>query len=333
VRRLACATVLLCALFTGCSLQTTGALKGNLHLQARFSDVGDLVSGEAVDVGDVQVGSVTNIHLDRYTAVVTLAIESHQKLPTGTMAVLSQTTLLGEPYVRLQLPANADLTHGPWMKTGDNIPTSATPSIEVFTGEAANIVGALASGDLSSALQALSQGLDGRGPELHQVIVDLTQVAAAVASQQANLGTIIDSSGKLGASLAGGSAQIGVLVDDLAAATTTLAANRLKLIASLTQLTRLAGDLNSEVINPHLAQIEQLIANLSPILSETAQAKTSVEGLVTGLKTFVLALPKAISGGQILLNVWVAGLVHDGGATNPFTPSSPSLSSLLAPPQ
>jgi phospholipid/cholesterol/gamma-HCH transport system substrate-binding protein len=320
--------------FGGCSLQTTGAVKGNLHLLARFSDVGNLVAGEAVDINDVQVGSVIDITLDHYTAVVTLAIASEQKVPVGTTAVLSQTTLLGEPYVGLQLPTNADPTRGPMLKSGDYLRTSTTQSIEVFTGEAASIVGALTAGNLGSALQALSQGLGGRGPELHQIIIDLTQVAAALATQQDNLTTIIDSSAQLGASLAGGDAQIGVLVDDLASATTTLAANRQKLITSLTQLTRLAGDLNYEVIIPHLTQIEQLISNLSPILSQAAQAKTTVENLVVGLKTFVLALPKAFSDGQAILNVWVAGLVQDGGGTtSSFTPAAPSLTSLLAPPK
>jgi phospholipid/cholesterol/gamma-HCH transport system substrate-binding protein len=337
MRRGACASLVVGSLvfgssLAGCSLQTTGALKGNLHLRAEFSDVQELVPGEEVDIADVQVGTVTSIRLDGYEALVTMAIKSDQKVPEGTTAVLSQTSLLGEQYIDLELPAHFDLRTGPWVQSGATLASSATEGIEAFVGQASDVLGALDVGDLASALQALSQGLGGRGPELNEIIVQLAQVAHAVSGQTSDLATVVDGLGQLGASVAPSSQQLGGLVDQLASSTTVLAVDRQKLIGTLTQLTRLAGDLNREVLVPHLDQVETLIADLGPVLGSLVQSQTQVEGLITGLDHFVTTIQHATYQGQLLIFLWLDGLVDDHGNILPL-PRATSLSSLLAPPR
>jgi hypothetical protein len=98
----------------------------------------------------------------------------------------------------------------------------------------------------------------------------------------------------------------------------------------LTQLTRLAGDLNSDILGPHLTQIETLINQLEPILAAAVQSKSTLEGLVTGLRSFVDTIPTAVYRGNLLIFMWLAGLVNDHGGTTNLA-ASPSLTSVLAP--
>jgi phospholipid/cholesterol/gamma-HCH transport system substrate-binding protein len=332
VGALVAAAVVAVVVLASCSLQTTGAIKGNLHLSATFSDVQDLVAGEAVEISDVQIGSVTAIKLAGYQAVVTLAIKSSQRVPRGAVAVLTQTSLLGEQYVDIQLPPHFDPATGPWLASGQAIPTQETQGIESFAGEAATIAGALTSGDISAAVTALSQGLNGKGPALHQTIADLAAVIHTIAAQRTDLAAVLDNAGRLGASLASGSNEIGTLIDNLASTTAVLAQDRQKLIASVDQLSRLAGDLNTEVLQPHLAQLETILAQLNPVVADLVSNKSDLEGLVSGLHRFVDLIPQAVYQGQLLVSVWLAGLVKAGGATSPFTQSQlPSLTSLLTP--
>jgi phospholipid/cholesterol/gamma-HCH transport system substrate-binding protein len=325
------AGAVLAAALGGCSLQTTGALKGNLHLQARFGDVQQLVPGEAVEIDDVPVGSVTSIHLDGYQAVVTMSVQTGRKVPVGTVAVLSQATLLGEQYVDLELPARFDHHRGPWVGSGTTLPSGSTAGIEEFVSRAGDVLGALTAGNVASTVQALATGLTGRGPELNQLIAELAQVARAVAGQASDLGTVIDGLGSLGRSLAPASTQLGALIDDLTSSTGVLAANRQRLLSTLTQLTRLAGDLNAEVLVPHLAQVEGLIAELGPILGSAVQKQSQIGDLITGLRRFVDVFPHAAYQGQLLIFFFLAGAVL-GTGTTVRTSAAPSLTDLLRPP-
>lgn len=325
-------SVLCGAALVGCSLQTTGAIKGNLHLRAQFNDVQNLVAGEAVEVADVQVGSVISIRLTGYQPTVTMAIKSKQKIPVGTVAVLNQVSLLGEQYIDLHFPAHFDPNAGPWVKSGDQLPTSSTQGVEQFVNQASNLVGAIDAGDLAASFQALDEGLAGRGPALNQIIASLTQVAHAINGQSGDLATIIDGLGKLGTPLANGSNQIGALIDSLASSTGLLATDRQKIISSIGQLTRLAGDLNREVLLPHLDQIETLLGQLDPVLGSLAQSRTQLGDLAGKLKIFVDQIPKAVYNSTILFYAWLAGTVKPGGGTEPLpVVGTPLLQSLLGP--
>jgi phospholipid/cholesterol/gamma-HCH transport system substrate-binding protein len=202
--------------------------------------------------------------------------------------------------------------------------------VEQFVDQASSLVGAIDAGDLASTFQALDQGLGGRGPALNQIIAELSQVLRAISGQQGDLATIIDGFGRLGTPLAGGSDQIGALIDSLASSTGVLAQDRQKILTSIGQLTRLAGDLNREVLVPHLQQIETLLGQLDPVLGSLAKSRSQLGELAGRLKVFVDQIPKAVYNSTILFYAWFAGTVKPGGATAPL-PGVPLLTQLLTP--
>jgi phospholipid/cholesterol/gamma-HCH transport system substrate-binding protein len=306
------------AVCAGCSLQTTGALKGNLHLRATFPDVQQLAAGEAVEISDVQVGSVTGIHLKGYQAVVNMSLKSGTKIPQGTTALLTQTSLLGEQYIDLQFPPSYDPTTGPWMKSGDVLPPKATEGLEIFAGQAASVLAAITSGDLASAVRAIYEGIGGRGPEINAIISQLSKLLDALSAQQPAITATIDGLSRLGSTLAGGTGELTALVDNLTSATGVFATDRQKLMTALSQLTTLAANLNNDVLAPHLDQIESLLAKLDPVLGQLVASKPLLERLIDGLKAFVDIVPRARFGDSLALYAWIAGLMSANGQTHPL---------------
>ncbi len=66
-----------------------------------FRDVLDLVPQSTVKVNDVNVGKVTDVRLDGFTADVTVQLRKDTELPDNAVATIRQTSLLGEKFVSL----------------------------------------------------------------------------------------------------------------------------------------------------------------------------------------------------------------------------------------
>ena len=74
-------------------------------VQIQFLDVLDLVPQSGVRVADVAVGRVEDIELsDDWTALVTVEVNGDVDLPANAVAMIQQSSLLGEKYVELAAP-------------------------------------------------------------------------------------------------------------------------------------------------------------------------------------------------------------------------------------
>lgn len=74
------------------------------HIRTNFLKTGGLEVGADVRIAGVKVGSVFNVELNRqdWTADVVLSIDSDVKLPVDTEAVIADSGLMGDKYVRLK---------------------------------------------------------------------------------------------------------------------------------------------------------------------------------------------------------------------------------------
>lgn len=73
-----------------------------IPIEARFASVGELKIGAAVKIAGVKIGTVQDIELDRYAALVELAVDRGVPLPKDTIASIRTEGLLGEAYVLLR---------------------------------------------------------------------------------------------------------------------------------------------------------------------------------------------------------------------------------------
>ncbi|MGM0425340.1 MAG: outer membrane lipid asymmetry maintenance protein MlaD [Thermodesulfobacteriota bacterium] len=94
------------------------------QLQARFSNVGGLRSGNSVQIAGVQVGQVQDIELDqeRYVALVQLQIREGVRLTDDTMAAIKTSGLIGDKYISLS-PGGS----GIYLEPGETIIETQSP--------------------------------------------------------------------------------------------------------------------------------------------------------------------------------------------------------------
>lgn len=131
--------------------------------------------GAQVMVRGVQVGEVRTVSADGAGARLELAMQPAQlsRLPANVSAEMLPTTLFGERYVNLVLPAQpvaARLANGSVIRqnrSADGL------EIEQVLNNLLPMLAAAEPDKLSLTLTALAQGLQGRGKELGQGLVDL----------------------------------------------------------------------------------------------------------------------------------------------------------------
>jgi len=287
----------------GCSLP--GRVGGPVELTAVFDDSSDLVVHHAVQVADVRVGSISSIELtDDFRALVTMEIKDGLELPADSVAVLRQTSLLGEKFVELRPRTpddgcdDAPAAGAAVLVDGDRVAcTLEAPELESVTEQAVEILSVVAANrveDLQTLVETGAVGFGGRSEELRGLIDDLVTVSATLADQTSNLVSIIDGLDRATATLAGGNDDLDALLGNLAEATTVLAEDREQAVATLEQLTRLARDQNELVFEPYLEQTTRQIEQLDAIVAEVSAGRGEVGNLLDWLATFLERIPLAI---------------------------------------
>ena len=333
IRRTAVLLLALVVAATGCTLQTAGAPKGKLKLHATFDDAQHLVVGHAVKVADVTVGTVTDVALDGFRARVTISIVDGRNIPVGTTATLAQTSLLGENYIQLSFPPTFDPTNGPFLANGATIDqTSLEPSLEHVTEQAIDALGAIETGDLAAIVNTLATGFGGKGEQLHQLVQDLALVGDTFASQSGDLAKTIDGIAKLGNDLVASNNDVGTLIDNLASTTQALTNQRQRFIDALSKLNDLATALNQHVLEPHSAQLDQVLKQLDPVAAELAADRDTIGQLLANLAvTSERGGHATDSSGAILIYAWITGLILPGGQVVPINVGADAVTSLLRP--
>ena len=301
---------LICILALGvlagaCRIETASAPTGDVTLYATFDDVQDLTPGHDVQASNVAVGSVQDIELDGYRARVAMSIIDDFHVPEGTKAVVRRTSLLGEYYVDLVLPAGFDPEHATYLADEDEIADATTqPDVEQLAEQAASVVGALTADDIGSTINAAAEGLGGRGQVLHDLVADASAVADALADQQAQIAATVDSLGALGAELAPAAGDLAAAIDQLATASGTVAESRDRIVAAAEALVELATATNDTIIEPHAQRLATLLHQLQPLLGTLADRSSVLADLIVDLDRFTVLFPTTVHNGNILLLTW-----------------------------
>ncbi|NUT38560.1 MAG: MCE family protein [Thermoactinospora sp.] len=302
----------------GCSLQTLGAGSGGYTLSAVFTDVQSLVAGHSVQIADVRIGTVTAVALEGYRAKVTMSIEAVEQVPVGTTATVAKTSILGENYVQLVPPGALDA--GPYLKSGSTITdTSVEPDIEQVTERAGPLIEALGAQDVNAILDAASTALSGKGDDVNKLIKQTALVTDAYAAARQDIAATVDALAKLGDDLAEGSEDLGRLPGELARATERVHHGRKHIKQALVALTELAEEANTTVYPRHAARLRELLRELDGITTAMVRGKEDLKTLVDRMQKFIDAPPITVNG-QVLIYVWLKGLILPGGQTVPNDP-------------
>lgn len=322
------ASILTAALLvSACTLETTGAVKGDARFFSRFDDAQELVVGHTVRISDVNVGTVLDIELDGYEAVVEFTIEDGRQLPEGTTASVQVTSLLGENYLALQLPD--DPADGPMLDSGATLPSGgSTATVEELAIELLALTRAVQGRDLAAIVETGAVGLGPRGTELNQLIGTVGSVADSFAAQAQVFDALLTDLDGLLSTLAGDADDIGETIELAADATGSLARQRERLVTAVDDLTALAVTLDAEVLAPHRDRLTRVIRDLTPVVSLVADERDRLVRIIDQLVTVTERLPTAIHEGAVVAYAWIDDF-NFGGAQLQTTDLGAALGQLL----
>ncbi|GAA3973279.1 hypothetical protein GCM10023085_64720 [Actinomadura viridis] len=307
----------------GCSVQTIGAPRGDMVLTATFDDVQSLVIGHSVQISDIRVGTVTAIRLAGYRTKVTMSLRDDRRVPVGTTATIAKTSLLGENYVRLDLPPGRDMRTGPHLARGAAIAqTSVQPDLEQISGRLGPLLAALGGQDLATITGESATALDGKGRRLNRLIKQAADISGGYAAASADLGRAIDDLARLGGSLREGQARIDRLPGSITVATERLQADRAQLKRSVQQMLKLARSVNANVRQRHAERLADLLQRADRLLAAAVRGGQDLKELAAALLAFLRG-PSVSHSGQALLFLWVKGFLPQPGAAAEATERRP----------
>ena len=272
-----------------------GGGDGAYELTLQFPDVLDLVKQSSVKVDDVSVGSVTDISLDKYTAIVKVKVKKGIVLPQNSRASLRQTSLLGEKFVSLDRPTG-ERPLGQ-LRNGDTIPLSRTSR----NAEIEEVLGALSlvlNGGSLEQIQVINKeliaALQGREGEVKDVFRQLDTFVGGLDAQKQDIVRALDSLDRLTARLADQRETLAVALRDIPGGTKVLADQRSELTTMLTGLDKL-GKVASDVIGASQKNTVADLKALQPILQQLNKAGGDLPKALELLTTY--PFPRTVDKG------------------------------------
>jgi phospholipid/cholesterol/gamma-HCH transport system substrate-binding protein len=217
------------------SIISVDALRRPFTVTADFASSPGLRSDLEVAYLGVRVGTIGAVRLHPGKVAVQLKMDRGTRVPNGVRAAVLRKSAVGEPYVELSPPTGPD---GPPLRAGDHIPlarTTVTVEYKQLFDNAGKLLRATRPQDANTLLRELSNGLEGRGTTLRDLIGDTHQLAGTLADNAATLDSLAVQLTQLTATLAPTGPQLGSGVNDLAAFTRTLRQSRSDLDSLLTR--------------------------------------------------------------------------------------------------
>lgn len=300
-------TALVLALFLAAVTLAACSPGGGPTVRAVFGDVADLVPRAAVKIADVPVGTVKSIDLtEDLRALVTMQLYEDVDLPAKVRAELRKTAVLGERYVLLIPDAASGGAFDPETVIAD---TRFVPELEELIGSGAELLAAVAADKLAAAVEAGAEGLDGRGATFGALIDDLATIVDGYESNSGDIVRLIDGFEAF-LSKAGPQAELhGAAFEELAKATTMLAAEDERLLNTLEQVRLLSAE-GAGIMRTHRERLDRGFQHWADILSEIAGHEASLDQLFTELYKHNYNTIRGVHDehGQVLLDFIVCGM-------------------------
>lgn len=243
-------------------------------VKAEFRDVLDLVPQSGVKVNEVPVGRVEDITLapDGWTAEVTMRVNGDVRLPANALAMLRQSSLLGEKYVELSSPPSGEAQGE--LADGARIPlerTNRNTDIEEVLGALSMLLNGGGVEQLQNIAQELNDALEGREPDLRATLANVDTLVSTLDESKDDITQAIDGVNKLSATLSAEKDQLASAIDSLGPGLEVLNQQRSQLVTMLQSLQTLS-DVAVETVNASQEDIVADLKALTPALKKLGEA-------------------------------------------------------------
>lgn len=251
---------------------TVGGGPGSYTVQAQMPDVQNLERNSRVRVNDVTVGSVTNIELRGWHAVVTMQLDGGVDLPANATATIGQTSLLGSVHVELAPPTG--IPPEGKLKNGSLIPlASATtyPSTERTLAALSLLLNGGGLGQVQDITKALSTAFSGREQDLKSLLGQLDSFVGYLNDQKDDIIAATDSLNNLVGQFADEKPVIDKALRTIPDALSALKDQRQAIADALGDVSKF-GALAADSVNKTKEKLVKELNDLGPVLQSLADA-------------------------------------------------------------
>ena len=265
---------------------TQGSSPGAYTIQAQLPDVGNIQENSRVRVGDVNVGTVTEVERQGWHALLTMTLNGDVVLPANTTATIGQTSLLGSLHVELAAPSGAP----PLGRLGEGsvIPLSASkayPTTEQTLATLSLILNGGGIGQIQDITESLSTAFAGREEDLRSLVEQLNLFIGNVRDQTQDILAATESLNRLVQQVAEQRPVLDKALSTVPRALAVLNDNRDNLIAALDQLGKFSA-LTADTVNKTRDNLVAELNDIAPVLQSLADAGPAMVRSLSFLTTF-----------------------------------------------
>ncbi|WP_370333684.1 MCE family protein [Mycolicibacterium hippocampi] len=256
---------------------TEGRGPGAYTIQAQLPDVANVERNSRVRVGDVTVGTVTDIQRQSWHALVTMTVNGDVRLPANSTATVGQTSVFGTRHIELSSPT-AVAAQGS-LHDGSVIPLSSSgsyPTIERTLAALAMLFNGGGIGQVQEITQALSTAFNGRENDLRSLIEQLGVFIANLNDQIDDIIAATESMNGLAAQIADQKPVLDRAIEVIPDALSVLKDQRQHLVDAfdaLGKLSALAADSVHKTKDAIVSELQQL-GPVAQSLADSGQALT-----------------------------------------------------------
>lgn len=280
-RRVAAALALAVSVVAGCQWRglnslpipgTQGRGAGAFEVHAQLPDVGYLQRNSRVRVNDADVGTVTNIELQGWHALITMSLNGNVDLPANATAKLGQTSLLGSLHIELAPPAN-EPARGK-LRDGSLIPLAkngAYPSTDETLAAVSMFLNGSGIGQVQDITAAMATAFAGREKDLRSLIEQIDQFVGRLNGQTGDIIAATESFDNLVGQLADQQPVLDQAMRTIPDALAVLSQQRVHLTDALDAFGKFSA-LVADSVNQSKESLVRGLRDLGPVLESLANS-------------------------------------------------------------
>lgn len=254
-------------------------------VEADFASVLNLAENSTVRLDGVTVGRVEEIRRQGWHARVTMRVDGDVWLPEDVKARITQTSLLGEKYVALEVPASSAARRLPDGARLTEQATSRGREVEEVLGALSLLLNGGGVGQLQTVTTELKDALGDDGAARRFV----TELDTLVTTLDRNRSVIISSLehvNDLSAQLARQHETVEQAITSISHAVDAMAEQRAEIVTMLRRLDRFS-QVASDVVRRSGADLVANLRALEPVLAQLDRAGNDIPAVLE----FVLSFP------------------------------------------
>ncbi|MBB1052376.1 MAG: MCE family protein [Dietzia sp.] len=307
---------------TGCTWEGLNSLplpgaqgngEGAYEVTIEMPNVTTITRNSPVRVNDVNVGSITDMRVEDYTAIVTVSLNEDVRLPANAHAKIGQTSLLGSQHLEIFPPPDGEPEGS--LSDGDVIPLARAgvyPTTEQ-TLSALSVV--LTNGGLAqfeTISRELNTALDGRQFEAKEVISQLETTVSGLDQQRADIIAAMDGLDRLSRQINEQNDTLAKALGQMPEALSLVNAQKQELTTALVSLGDFGNKANQLIDAGGGSNLVANLRDITPVLEGLANSGRNLTRVMQILITF----PFPQAGIDNFLRGDYANLYIDADMTN-----------------